>query len=84
MARLRDALSPCRIDQPKGARRHPRSTAHAAFVESYRLARHAWEQAREEAAIGYATENAEFARDHPPPTLRGWMDQHPAHHPEEQ
>ncbi len=41
--------------------------------EEYRLARHAWELAREDAAMGYLEEGREYAEDYPPPTYRQFL-----------
>lgn len=64
MAAIPDRRSPCRIDQAKGARRHHCSAEHADLVESFRLAQYAQDARCEQAAIGYATEEAAYyARD---------------------
>lgn len=41
--------------------------------DAWRSANDAWEARREEVAIGYETEMAEFAQAHPRPTLRAFM-----------
>lgn len=43
------------------------------MVESYRAERARWESLADEASNGYATERAEWVRDHPGPTLKQWM-----------
>jgi hypothetical protein len=40
------------------------------MVQEYRLERHVWEMQLEEAAIGYATEEAEFREKYPPPMFK--------------
>ncbi len=49
--------------------------AHRAMVQEYRLARDAWEQRREDVAIGYATEEREYATwaGDPAPTFGDWL-----------
>lgn len=42
-------------------------------TDAYSCAREAWEQERELIALGYATEEAEYARDRPAPRLRDFM-----------
>ena len=59
-----------------GPRRHHCSWWHSDLVESYRLAREAWEAQADAAAIGYATELAEYRLAHPPPTFRQWLVQY--------
>ncbi len=46
---------------------------HRALVLEYRLWRLAWEQAAEEASIGYQTEYDEYAALNPPPTFKQWL-----------
>lgn len=43
------------------------------LVEAFYCASHAWELEAEATAIGYETELAEFAEEHPRPTLKGFM-----------
>lgn len=42
-------------------------------TDAWRCADHAWQLQREAVAIGYATEEREFADHHPRPTLAGFM-----------
>lgn len=42
-------------------------------TDAWRSADHAWHLAREAEAIGYATEEAEFAERHPRPRLADFM-----------
>lgn len=43
------------------------------IVETWFLADHVWQLEREEVAIGYATEEREYAELHPRPTLKRFM-----------
>lgn len=43
------------------------------ITDAWRAADHAWWLARENVAYGYATESAEYAQDHPRPTLKAFM-----------
>src|ERR671926_2018602 len=52
--------SPCRVDSSKGLRQHRCSPAHRDLEEGYRTWRQSWEDRLEAAAMGYATEEAEF------------------------
>ena len=49
------------------------SPAHRQLVADYRAARQAWQDAAEAATYGYATELADYAADHPPPTFKQWL-----------
>lgn len=42
-------------------------------MESYYLAREAWEQAAEFVTLGYDTELAEYLAANPRPTFRMWL-----------
>lgn len=42
-------------------------------VDSLRAADHAWWMDREAVAIGYETEQAEYATEHPRPTLKAFL-----------
>lgn len=50
-----------------------RNRAHEQMMEDYYSARDAWLKAREAVALGYATEEQEFAANHPRPLLRDFM-----------
>lgn len=65
--------SPCRPDASKGLHQHRCSSAHRALVDGYRALRRYEEQACEEASIGYATEEAEYWREHPRTTFRDYL-----------
>jgi len=43
------------------------------ICDQFYAADHAWWLAREATALGYATEEAEYADQHPRPTLKGFM-----------
>lgn len=43
------------------------------IVSHWFAADQAWQLAREAEAIGYATEEAEYAQEHPRPTLKAFM-----------
>lgn len=47
-----------------------------AALDEYQHARWAWEQARDEASMGYAAERAEFIRDNPWPRLSDFIKEH--------
>lgn len=42
-------------------------------VDAWRTANHAWELEAERVALGYATELAEYAAEHPRPRLQDFM-----------
>lgn len=65
--------SPCRPDSSKGLHQHRCSSAHRALVDGYRAVRRHEEQACEEASIGYATEEADYWREHPRTTFRDYL-----------
>lgn len=65
--------SPCRPDSSKGLRQHRCSRSHAELVDGYRAIAHAEELAAEAATNGYATELAEYWRDHPRTTFRDYL-----------
>lgn len=46
---------------------------HRLLVEEYRHAREAWEHMRDDVAIGYRTEEREYAEAHPGPTFKQWL-----------
>lgn len=66
--------SPCRISTNK--RRHHCSPQHAELVLSYRDARRADELRADVESYGYATELAEYRRDHPAVTFKAWLKAH--------
>lgn len=43
------------------------------LMSHYYAAEHAWELDAEAESLGYATEHAEYAAEHPRPTLKGLM-----------
>jgi len=53
-------------------RRRPHPWLDPLMAEFYNAA-HAWELAAEAASLGYPTELAEYAAEHPRPTLQGFM-----------
>lgn len=53
-------------------RRRPHPWLDPLLSEFYN-ATHAWELAAEAASLGYPTELAEYAAEHPRPTLKGFM-----------
>jgi hypothetical protein len=65
---------PVRRDDRPGSGCH-RNCLHRAMVEQYREHRDAWERRRDEWAVGYATERAEYAEREgdPAPTLTRWL-----------
>jgi hypothetical protein len=65
--------TPCRPDKGKGIHQHRCSAHHASIVEGYRAVREAQESAAETATHGYATELAEYWRDHPRMTFRDYL-----------
>lgn len=56
---------------------------HRRMVLDYRIARHADEMQAEEAAIGYATEYAEYVQEHPLINFKDWLIGHRTQHEEE-
>jgi hypothetical protein len=62
------ALAPQRRAEPVG-----RHWWRELVTEAWSAALHAWWLEREAAAIGYATEQAEFEAQHPRPRLRDFM-----------
>lgn len=70
---LPEHLSPCRIGD--GPNRHRCSRHHADLVEGYRLARHAYALQLEADTLLWPTEVAEHRQNHPPVTLRTWLQQ---------
>lgn len=62
------ALSPRPQPEPTG-----RHWWREMVTDAWRAADHAWQLQREAVAIGYATEEREFAERHPRPTLGGFM-----------
>lgn len=46
---------------------------HADLMESYYLAREAWEAEAEAVTLGYDTEMAEYKATNPPPRFRDWL-----------
>lgn len=71
---LPERQSPCRTRDDVGRLTHHCSVEHAWLVRSYHDARHAYEAAREDEAIGYPTETREYdrARDGGV-TFRKWL-----------
>lgn len=57
----------------KRGRRIGRNWWREMIVDAWRCAHDAWEAAREAACNGWATEEAEWAADHPRPTLKSFM-----------
>ncbi|KAB2809288.1 hypothetical protein F9L07_19810 [Pimelobacter simplex] len=61
------------IRRDKLGRRIGRNWWRELIVSSWSAADHAWWLHREAVAVGYATEEAEFAAEHPRPTLKAFM-----------
>jgi hypothetical protein len=70
---LHPAQSPCRHDTSLGRRMHRCSAAHASLVDGYRAWREAAHETAEAATLGYATELADYWREHPAPTFREYL-----------
>lgn len=62
---------------------HRPSSSHADMMAEYYAAREAWLWQREAYAIGYATEEAEFAMYYPRPLLRDFMKARSQQQPDE-
>lgn len=61
------------LSMSAGAFRRRRNRAHESMMDDYYAARDAWVSAREATALGYATEEQEFAATNPAPRLRDFM-----------
>lgn len=57
----------------KAMRSCRRDCLHRKLVLEYRDARDAYEAVVEREAIGYATEERDYKRDHPGPTFKAWL-----------
>lgn len=71
-ARLQDWLA-LGIATREAQETRSKTAAHAELMHAYYAAVHQWEQAREQACVGYAAEEAEFERDHPRPTFQQYL-----------
>jgi hypothetical protein len=57
----------------KDGKPYRRNIWHETLMQTYSDAVWDWEQRRDQAALGYATEEADFARQHPRPRLKDFM-----------
>lgn len=73
LQRLRDWVATA-IDVRVAQKTRSRTPFHDDLMDAYETAKHQWEIACENATNGYGAEIDEFRRQHPRPTLRGFLE----------